>query len=231
MSAYTPQFAPFVVLAFLGTGLLLVASVLLLLIGLLRKSRNSQYWGLLSGAFLLASYGGILLGLSLFSREVLLPPGSKKYFCEIDCHLAYSVVDARVSPNVGPEMQQIASTGKFVVVQLKTWFDPTTISAHRGNGPLTPNERTVLLQDNAGHSFKVSARSEIVLSALGLSSTPFSTPLRPGESYGTYVVFEVPSGAGGLRLLVTSADRECAFIWTDENSLWHKKIYFGLGPA
>jgi len=34
-----------------------------------------------------------------------------------------------------------------------------------------------------------------------------------------------------MRLLVTSADPENALLWTDENSVLHKKIYFQLAST
>lgn len=230
MSAYTPQFAPMVVLAFLGCGFLLIISVLLLVGGLIGKSRAILRLGWISGLVLLLGYGGILLGLSLVSREVVLPMGGWKYFCEIDCHVANSVSGLQTMASAGPETQQVAGTDKFVVIQLKTWFDPTTISAHRGNGPLTPNGRVVRLQDSSGRFHEQSAREDNVLAALGLASTPLRTALRPGESYVSYLVFEVPATASGLRLLLTSADEVNALLWGDENSVWHKKISFRLEP-
>ena len=230
MSAYTPQFAPIVVLAFLACGFLLVISVLLLVGGLIGKSRAILRLGWISGLVLLLGYGGILLGLSLVSREVELPMGGWKYFCEIDCHVANSVSGIQTMASVGSETQQVAGNGKFVVIQLKTWFDPATISAHRGNGPLTPNSRKVRLEDASGHVYGQSAREGTVLAALSLASTPMRMPLRPGESYVSYLVFEVPSTAGGFRLLLTSGDDVNALLWGDENSVWHKKISFSLDP-
>jgi hypothetical protein len=230
MSAYTPQFAPIVVLAFLGTGFLLIVSVLLLVGGLIGKSRLALRLGWVSGLVLLLCYSGILLGLSLFSREVILPMGGWKYFCEIDCHVADSVTGIGTVAGAGPEMAQPTGNAKFLVIQLKTWFDPTTISEHRGNGPLTPNARIVRLEDASGHFYDQSPREGTVLAALGLASTPLRTALRPGESYVTYLVFEVPPSEGGFRLLLTSADVVNALLWGDESSLWHKKISFSLVP-
>ncbi len=230
MAAYTPQFAPIVVLAFLGTGFLLAVSVLLLVGGLIGKSRPMLRLGWISGLVLLLCYSGILLGLSLFSREVVLPMGGWKYFCEIDCHVADSVTGIRTIASAGPEMAQPTGNAKFLVIQLKTWFDPTTISEHRGNGPLTPNGREVCLHDSSGRFYEQSARESNVLKALGLASTPLRTPLRPGESYVSYLVFEVPAGADGFGLLLTSADEVNALLWGDENSVWHKKISFSLEP-
>jgi len=52
--------------------------------------------------------------------------------------------------------------------------------------------------------------------------------LRPGESYTTDSVFDVPQDARGLRLLITEDDPETRFVIGHENSLLHKKICFGL---
>lgn len=229
MSAYMPEFAPIIVLAFLGTGFLLAGSVLLLAAGLIRKSRAMLRLGRMSGGLLLLAYGGILLGASLMSREVVLPVGVWKYFCEVDCHLAYSVGGVRNIGSAGPEMQQLAGNGKFLVVQVKTWFDPATISPRRGDGPLTPNERKVRLQDGLGRFYERFAREDKVLAALGLASTPLRTPLRPGEAYGSYFVFDVPADASELKLHLTAADGEDALLWGHENSPLHKKVFFSLG--
>ena len=37
------------------------------------------------------AYVVLLLGASLASLELVLDLGEPKYFCEIDCHIAYSV--------------------------------------------------------------------------------------------------------------------------------------------
>src|SRR5438034_271781 len=44
----------------------------------------------------------------------------------------------------------------------------------------------------------------------------------------SYLVFDVPNDARGLRLLVSEDDPETRFVIGHENSLWHKKIYFNV---
>jgi len=78
--------------------------------------------------------------------------------------------------------QQLSSHGQFVLVELKTCFDSSTIGPQRGNGPLTPNERSVMLIDGSGREYRESLRAAGVLSAMGLQSTPLGMPLRPGEA-------------------------------------------------
>ena len=55
-------------------------------------------------------------------------------------------------------------------------------------------------------------------------------PLRPGQSLGKDLVFDVPKDASGC-LLITEDDPETVLIIGHENSLWHGKIYLGLDSA
>src|SRR5205807_9093201 len=97
--------------------------------------------------------------------------------------IAYSLTRAQTAGALGPEMQQMSAKGKFVLLRVKTWFDERTISARRGNAPLTPNRRKVLLLDATGRSYAPSAAAEAEFARLGQSSTPLTKALRPGESY------------------------------------------------
>jgi hypothetical protein len=128
-------------------------------------------------------------------------------------------------------MQQTAARGKFIIVRVKTWFDERTISAHRGNGPLTPNPRKVVLVDDTGRRFQLSPEAQAAFARLGNASTPLSAALRPGESYTSDFVFDVPTGARNLRLLITEDDVETRLVVGHENSLLHKKIYFSVDSA
>lgn len=231
MSEFTPHLAPIVVLLFLGTALLLGISFLVLFYGAARRS--SFFARLGAGAILTIAVGYLLLlsSVSFASSEKVLPAGGWKYFCEIDCHLAYSLAGAQTAAALGPEMQQIFPRGKFVVVRVKTWFDERTISAHRGNGPLTPNARKVVLVDDTERRFAPSAESQAAFARLGNNSTPITEPLRPGESYITDFVFDVPKEARSLRLLITEDDPETRLVIGHENSLLHKKIYFSVDSA
>jgi hypothetical protein len=231
VSEFTPHFAPIVVLLFLGTAFLLGVSFLVLFYGAARRS--SFFARLGAGAVLTIAVGYLLLlsSVSFASSEKVLPAGGWKYFCEIDCHLAYSLAGAQTAAALGPEMQQIFPRGKFVVVRVKTWFDERTISAHRGNGPLTPNARKVVLVDDTGRAFAPSFESQAAFARFGNSSTPITSPLRPGESYTTDFVFDVRKDARGLRFLITEDDPETRLVIGHENSLLHKKIFFAVDSA
>ena len=228
MSAFMPHFAPIVVLLFLGTVFVLGISLLVLFYGAVRRSAFFAKLGAGAAVTIAAGYFLLLGGVSLASSEQTLPPDGWKYFCEIDCHLAYSLVGAQTAAALGPELQQTSAHGKFVVLRVKTWFDERTISAHRGNGPLTPNRRRVLLVDDTGRSYEPSPEGQFALARSGNRSTAMAQPLRPGESYATDLVFDVPKQARGLRLLLTEDDPETRFVIGHENSLLHKKIYFDV---
>ncbi len=228
MSAFMPHFAPIVVLLFLGTLFVLGISLLVLFYGAVRRSAFFAKLGAGAAITIAACYFLLLTGVSLASSEQTLPADGWKYFCEIDCHLAYSLVSAQNAAALGPELQQTTAHGKFVILRVKTWFDERTISAQRGNGPLTPNRRKALLVEDTGRTYEPSPDGQFALARSGNSSTAMAQALRPGESYTTDLVFDVPKSARSLRLLLIEDDPETRFVIGHENSLLHKKIYFGV---
>ncbi len=231
MSEFMPHFAPIVVLLFLGTILLIGVGFLILLYGAARRSAFFAKLGAGAMATMTFGYLVLLCGVSFASSEEVLPPGGWKYFCEIDCHIAYSLVGVQTAAARGPEMEQVSARGELVIVRVKTWFDERTISARRGNGPLTPNRRKVVLVDDRARSFSPSAEGQAAWARNGSESAPLTQALRPGESYTTDFVFDVPKDARGLRLLITEDDPETRLVIGHENSLLHKKIYLGTEGA
>jgi len=156
-------------------------------------------------------YIGLLLGFSLASRPHILAHTQEKYFCEIDCHLAYSLLDLKTEPAAG---------STHYVITIRTRFDETTTSPSRPkDAPLTPNSRAVFLIDASGHQYQ----------PVAIEGTPLQTPLKPSDSYITQLAFDVPPDAKNLRLLITTTpawpDR---VVIGDENSLLHHKTYFAL---
>src|SRR5580704_15814172 len=228
MTEATPHLAPIVVLLFLGVVFVTCVSFLVLLYG---AARRSKLYARIGGGALLtivACYVVLLCGVSLASSEKVLPAGGWKYFCEIDCHIGYSVSGVETTGAVGPET---SARGQFVIVRLQVWFDEHTISPNRGDGPLTPNARRVLLVDASGHAYELSPEGEAKLAHLTGDPGSLRQPLRPGQSFAKDLVFAVPKDASGLRLLITKDDPETHLIIGHENSLLHKKIYLGLDAA
>ncbi len=225
---FMPEQAPLVVLTFLGSIFVLGAAVLAALFGAFRKRRRLELGGLAVAALLVSGYALVLLGVSLTSHEKTLARGEWKYFCEIDCHVAYSVEDVTQVKALGPETQQTSANGNFFIVRLKTWFDPRTISAHRGNGPLTPNPRRVVLVDDHGREYAPSPTGQAALGKWRGNTTPLSQPLRPGEFYSTDLVFDLPVDALHPRLFITNDEAVTRILIGHENAPLHPRIYLGL---
>src|SRR6266540_3474091 len=131
----------------------------------------------------------MLFGIaSVSSRNRVLAPGEEKHICEIDCHLAYSVVGAKTEPS--------PAGGTRYIVTVKVRFDEETISPRRPkDASLSPNSRFVALVDAAGNVYPGSTE--------GLKRR-----LIPGESYATDITFDVPGGVADLHLVLRNNDFE-----------------------
>jgi hypothetical protein len=201
--------APLQVLAFLGSATLAGVLVLVSLYGFARKKAwAKKALGTLAGG--VGLYFLLMAGFSMFSHEQTLPRGQEKYFCEIDCHLAYSVADVEWVGN-GPT--------RALAVTVRTRFDESTISAHRPkDAPLMPNPRKVVLVDGAAHSYAHS----------GVEGTPLTKELIPGQSYTTTLTFPVTHADSSLRLLITSTDGPMMLLIGNEMSWGHKKTYLAF---
>ena len=109
--------------------------------------------------------------LSSCSAGFILLPAAKrfwravreKHFCEIDCHLAYSVTDVHETKVLGDRPNQLTAAGLFRVLTIKTRFDETTIGRNRGDRLLYPNSRVVSINDENGTQYFPSAVGQNVL--------------------------------------------------------------------
>jgi len=174
-----------------------------------------------------ALYGAAFLIAALTSREVVLDPGAEKHLCEIDCHLAYSVVGLRTTPTLGSGAAQQRARGVFRVVTIRVRFDSATISPHRGMGPLWPGEHLIELADATGGHYTYSLAAQRALGAG--DAPPLTRPLLPGASYAADVAFDVPAAAGDLRLEIATLVPPTWLVIGHENSFLHKKTTFRLG--
>jgi hypothetical protein len=205
--------APLSALALVGMLALLMLSLILSIGFALARKRKALKATAAIALIAVAGYCAAVLVFSVASETVVLRSGEEKYFCEIDCHLAYSVVSAGYEPD--PEV----AGDTRLVVQLETRFDPTTISRHRGNGPLTPSPREVVIVDAAGHVYRPAE----------IQGRSLLTPLRPGEAYRTRLIFEVQAmAAHPLLWLHTKADAPEWMMIGNELSPLHRKVFFQL---
>lgn len=147
-------------------------------------------------------YVALVLIAGWTSHDRVLALGQEKHICEVDCHLAYSVAG-------------VATRGTRYTVTVKVRFDETTISPHRGMGPLTPNRRYVALVDDHERRFEA-------------PSDGLRRPLIPGESYTTDFVFDVAPDARDLRLVLRNDDLETRLVIGHENSFLHGQTTFRI---
>src|SRR5690242_12202320 len=121
--------APIGALALLGTGLLLGLSIIVLAYFLARRKRAHAKRVFVAIAIISAVYVAALVAFSFASHETVLARGQEKHFCELDCHLAYSIVKTAHTKTIGASPNPLIAQGQFTVITLKTRFDETTISS------------------------------------------------------------------------------------------------------
>lgn len=216
------------VLSLLGAALLLVAMGCVVLYALAKRKGELARKVLFVSAALVAAYVSALTVFSILSEEKIIARGEEKYFCEIDCHLAYSVLGVRRAKTLGGTAWQANAEGEFYVVTVQTRFDANTITPRRGDFPLKPNPREATVFDERGRSYGISSEGRRALELSGEAGRPLSTPLRPGESYATELVFDLPPDAERPVLLINESLPPTRFIIGHENSFLHKKTKFAL---
>ena len=199
---------PFALLGFLGAvlggGALAVAYVVARVAGRTPLAKGV----LLVGGVGAGAYVLLFAIASVTSHNRVLAPGEEKHICELDCHLAYSVMGAKTEPN--------PSGGTRYIVTVKVRFDEETISPRRPkDAPLSPNSRYVALLDSAGNYYPGSTDS-------------LKRRLIPGESYTTDIAFDLPAAMTNVQLVLRSADFETRFVIGHENSVGHGKTTFAL---
>jgi hypothetical protein len=220
--------APLGALALLGTGFLLLTTGLTLGYSVVMKKFRLTKVALLTIALVAGVYIAVLLIYSFASSEKVLARGQEKHFCEIDCHLAYSVTEVHETKVLGEGPNQLTAAGMFRVVTVKTRFDETTISRNRGDSLLYPNSRVVSIIDENRTQYFPSAMAQSVLEKSQTAGTAMTIPLRPGESYSTTLVFDLPADINNPTLLIHEGEFLTHFVIGHENSFLHKKTRFQI---
>ena len=220
--------APLGAFALLGTGLLLLTAGLTLGYSIVMKKRRLKKVVLLTIVFVAGVYLTTMLIYSFASSEKVLARGEEKHFCEIDCHLAYSVADVHETKILGEGPDQLTAGGMFRVVTVKTRFDENTISRNRGDRLLYPNSRVVSISGENGTQYFPSATAQSVLEKSQTAGTPLTVPLRPSEKYSTTLVFDLPADIKNPTLLIHEGEALTHFVIGHENSFLHKKTRFQI---
>jgi hypothetical protein len=220
--------APLGALALLGTAFLLLVAGLTLGYSIARKKVGLTRFASISMALIVGLYLAVLLIFSFASSEKVLARGEEKHFCELDCHLAYSITDVRETKTLGEAPNQVAAAGMFRVVTIKTRFDESTIGRNRGDGLLYPNSRVVTVSDESGKQYFPATAAQSVLEKSQAVGTALTIPLRPGETYSTTLVFDLPPDIKSPTLLIHEGESLTRFVIGHENSPLHKKTRFQI---
>lgn len=220
--------AAFGVLALLGTAFVVGLAVIIVLHAVKTRRRGRARTVSLAALTLVGFYLLAMLAFSFVSREKVLAFGVEKHFCEIDCHLAYAVVNVVRTKTLGLPPHEATARGNFYVVTVRTRFDETTIGPARGDGPLAPNGREITVTDWEGNLYGLSSEGQQALSAAGGAGTPLDTALRPGQSYTTNLVFDLPLDVRRPVLWMREGDMLTHLMIGHENSFWHGKTRFSL---
>ncbi len=185
---------------FLSLALMLLLALRAAAVGAMPRARR---WVATAGATL-AAYMGLLLGVSLASRERVLHPGAEKFACDLDCDLAFSVT--RVMP------AHVAAAGwRAFTVTLRARSD-----ARRVTMRIDPLE--VALVNVDGRRF----------APAGGPMLRVRETLAPGEHLDIALRFDVPADAREPRLSVLTGDGWSRFVIGDERSLFHRATLFAL---
>ena len=217
---FEPHLAAMCFLGTMGLTVLLVIATAVLFF-------TRRRWGcytLLGIAVLLAGYGLVLGFFSWASYDRTVARGDEKFFCALDCHIAYSVRNVE-------RMKIISDTtaeGEFYVVTLRSHFDERTIAPWRGDSPLKPDPPSLTLIDGNGRQCPVSASGQKAWEAAHGRPHTMGDGLRPGESYETTWVFDVPSDAQSLRMLAQVRGFPTYVMIGDETSTGHHKTFLAL---
>ncbi len=220
--------APFGALLLLGTGLLLLIIGLALGYSIVMRKAVLTKFALLSMTIVAGLYLAVLLIFSFASSEQVLGRGAEKHFCEIDCHLAYSITDVHESKTLGEAANPLTAVGTFRLVTIKTRFDETTIGPSRGDSLLYPNSRVVTISDENGKEYFPSPTAQSVLEKSQSAGTAMTIPLRPSESYSTTLAFDLPADIKNPTLWIREGESLTHFVIGHENSFLHKKTRFQI---
>jgi hypothetical protein len=211
------------VLALVGTTFILICAACLAILATISRNRRLARLAIGGGVCLAAVYAVALVAVGAMSGDRVLRPGEEKYFCELDCHLAYSVT------GVSPLLQAAESGETTWAVTVRTRFDERTISSRRSReAPLTPNPRRVALVGADGREFAPLPMTPERQSAIGVASTPLDQELRPGESYTTTLLFTLPAGSTPASLDLTEDVFPTRLMIGHERSPFHGKALLAL---
>jgi hypothetical protein len=195
------------ILVFLGS----VAGLVSVIIAALRGARKAAFRHLLALGSWLAAYLAVVVTVSLLSPRREFQIGQDECFDD----WCVSVEKAQFSTTIGRDRGIRSSRGVFCVATLRV------SSRALGRAQAAP-DAAVHLIDDRGRNYLPSPEGQQAYETSFGSSIPLGTRLQPGASFQSVRVFELPSDADGLGLVVDHGGWPGRFVIGDGGSLLHK---------
>ncbi len=172
----------------------------------------------------LGIYFGLLITVSLTSREQVLGMNEEKSFCALDCDLAFSVVNISKTKTVGSPPHQDTAQGTYYVVSVKA-------QSHAAGATMTPDNPRGFVVDDRGRTYGYSSDGQRALELVQGKTAVFSQAIEPGSSYTIDWVFDLPSDAKNPCLVIDEGPWITHLIVGEEDSFFHKKTKIRLETA
>lgn len=198
-----------------------IAAAVLLVISYLTGKTWLTKFTLGSMAVWFAFYIVMLVGFSIFSSEKTLGANEPKEFCGfyLDCHMHTAVTGVRTIKTMGDK----TANGEFYIVRVKVFSDAKQATL----GLITVDAHVVAA---GSRIYTRDMEAEAQLSP----QPPFEKKISPVESFEKEIVFDLPPDVQDPRLDIREGygiDHAIeAVLIGDEDSLLHKRSYFGLAP-
>ena len=164
-------------------------------------------------------YFAMLFGFSITSKEKDLALNEPKEFCGfyLDCHMHTSVTAVSKTKTIGNK----TANGEFYIVKVKVFSNAKRATL----GLVTVDTHVV---DSAGQTYYRDHDAESQLP----SQPDFEKPVSPVESFDKEIVFDLPENIENPRLDIREGygfeHAIEAVLVDDEDSIFHKRIYFKL---
>lgn len=200
----------------------LVVAMVLLAVSLFTKKRWLTKFVAGGVAVWFVFYVIMLLGFSLTSTEKVLAAGEAKEYCGfyLDCHMHTTVTSVRTAKTIGTA----TAKDKFYIVNIKVSSDARNpaikLRLLEPKACVVMPDKTKIERDTAAEAL------------LPTANVRLDTDMDNRTTIEKEIVFDLPSGPGDPKLLITEGygiDRNIEHVLVgDEDSLFHGQTFFKL---
>jgi hypothetical protein len=165
-------------------------------------------------------YGSVLVGVGFASRPNYLPMGTKQCFDD----WCVSVERAAQQPTIGAGPESAQASGVFRLVTVKVTSQARRVAQRAA-------DVEVCLIDSRGQRYAPSPIGQRALDLAAGSGPELSSMVEPGASFERTVVFDLPTDASDVGLIVTHGRFPSVLIIGDTQSFCHAPTILRLEPA